>query len=247
MKNLERLTGRAAGFAAVLLLCTGYSLTAYAAVDISPVLVEMSEQQNKQVVRVGNSGETAKSFQVDVVAWSQSDEEREIYTPTDELLAVPPLFTLQPGEQQVVRIGLMRSADADTELSYRIFFTELAPPQLEEKTASGISVRLRFGIPVFVAPLVPVVPGIEFVALRTIDKHTFMELKNTGNVRVKVNEVRYQAPTSLKKEVSQAVFYLHPGKTGFLPLENSGQNVGGTVELVTDTAGIIEYALSGPQ
>lgn len=222
-------------------------MTALAGIEISPVLLEMSEQQNKQVVRVGNSSETAKSFQVDVVAWSQSDEEREIYTPTDELLAVPPLFTLQPGEQQVVRIGLMREPDADQELSYRVFFTELEPPQLEKKTTSGISIRLRFGVPVFVAPLAPASASIEFVALRTIDNNTFMELRNTGNVRVKVNEVRYQAPTSLDKEVSQAVLYLHSGKTGFLPLEVAGQNVGGTVELVTDTAGIVEYALSGPQ
>ena len=74
-----------------------------------------------------------------------------------------------------------------------------------------------------------------------------MKLKNTGNVRVKVNEVRFQDHTSADKEVSQAVFYLHSGKTGFLPLEVAGQHVGGTVELVTDTAGIIEYALAGPQ
>ena len=247
MKTSERLTGKAAGFAAFLLFCTGYPLTASAAVDISPVVLEMSAQQDKQVVRVGNSSETTKSFQVDVVAWSQSDEEREIYTPTDELLAVPPLFTLEPGEQQVVRIGLMRDADMDQELSYRVFFTELAPPQLEERTASGINVRLRFGIPVFVAPLAPASPDVEFVTLRTIENSTFMELKNTGNVRVKVNEVHYQAPASRDKKVSQAVFYLHPGKTGFLPLDIPDQNAGGTVELVTDTAGIIEYALARPQ
>jgi fimbrial chaperone protein len=247
MKNLERLTGKAVRLAAFLFLFTGYPLTALAGIEISPVLLEMSEQQDKQVVRVGNSSETAKSFQVDVVAWSQSGDEREIYTPTSELLAVPPLFTLQPGEQQVVRIGLMREPDADQELSYRVFFTELEPPQMEEKTTSGISIRLRFGVPVFVAPLAPASAAIEFVALRTIDNNTFMELRNTGNVRVKVNEVRYQAPTSLDKEVSQAVLYLHSGKTGFLPLEVAGQNVGGTVELVTDTAGIVEYALSGPQ
>ena len=83
MKKLERLSGKAAGFAAFLIFCTACPVSAFAGVDISPVLVEMSEKQNKQVVRISNSGETAKSFQVDVVAWSQSDEEREIYTPTD--------------------------------------------------------------------------------------------------------------------------------------------------------------------
>jgi len=247
MKNLERYIRKAAALVALLLFCTGYPLTAPAAVDISPVLVEMSEQQNKQVVRVNNSGDAAKSFQVDVVAWSQSTEEREIYAPTDELLAVPPLFTLQPGEQQVVRIGLMRDADAEQELSYRVFFTELEPPQPEEKTTSGISMRLRFGIPVFVAPLVPASPAVEFVTLKTVEDNTFMELRNTGNVRVKVNEVRFQSHLDVDKEVSHAVFYLHPGKTGFLPLEFSDQDVGGTVELITDTAGILEYAVPRPQ
>lgn len=247
MKNLERYTGKAAGLAAFLLICTGLPFAAMAAVDISPVLVEMSEQQDKQVVRISNSGEAAVSFQVDVVAWSQSTEEREIYESTDELLAVPPLFTLEPGEQQVVRIGLMRDADADRELSYRVFFTELEPPQLEDATVSGINVRLRFGVPVFVAPLAPASPALDFVALREIEDHTFMELRNSGNVRVKINEVRYQAPSSADQDVSPTVFYLHPGKTGFLPLEMSDQDAGGTVELITDTAGNLEYALAGPQ
>ena len=188
-----------------------------------------------------------KSFQVDVVAWSQNDEEREIYTPTDELLAVPPLFTLKPGEQQVVRIGLMRAADPEKELSYRVFFTELEPPEIEEQTVSSVNIRLRFGVPVFVAPLAPAAPGVEFIGLQTIDGHRFMELRNTGNVRVKVNEVHYQSPTSLDKEVSQAVFYLHPGMKGFLPLETGDQTPGGTVRLVTDTAGTLEYVLAGPQ
>jgi len=247
MKNPERYNGKAAGLAAFLLFFSGCPLIAFGSIDISPVLVEMSERQDKQVVRINNSGDTAKSFQVDVVAWSQSESEREIYTPTDDLLAVPPLFTLEPGQQQVVRLGLMRDADADQELSYRVFFTELAPPEMKEETQTGISMRLRFGIPIFVAPLAPASPEVEFVKLQTFDDNTFMELRNTGNVRVKVNEVRYQAPTSPDKDVSQAVFYLHPGKTGFLPLEIPGLSVGGTVELSTDTAGILEYALAGPQ
>jgi fimbrial chaperone protein len=247
MKNFERYTGKAAGFAAFLLFFAGYPMAATASIDVSPVILELSDQRNKEVVRIGNTSDTAKSFQVDVVAWSQSDHEREIYEPTGDLLAVPPLFTLEPGEQQIVRIGLMRGADAEQERSYRIFFTELEPPELEEQTVSGINVRLRFGVPAFVAPLAAAAPGVEFVGLQTIDNNTFMELRNTGNVRVKINEVRYQSPISLDKEVSQAVFYLHPGKTGFLPLDIGDQAPGGTVELATDTAGVLEYVLAGPQ
>ena len=106
--------------------------------------------------------------------------------------------------------------------------------------------RLRFGVPVFVAPLAEVSTGVEFVGLDTVDGHTFMELKNTGNVRIKVNEIRYLAPFANEKEVTPAVFYLHAGMTGFLPVELPGESASGTVELVTDTAGVLEYVLSGP-
>lgn len=246
MKTQERYTGKAAGFAAFLYLLV-FATTSGAAINVSPVLLELSETANKEVVRVTNSSDTPRSFEVNVVSWSQSKKEREIYSETDELLVVPPLFTLQPGQTQIVRIGLMRRAEEAAELAYRVFFTELAPPEIEEQTTSGINMRLRFGVPVFVAPLSPVSSGVEFLGLDTVDGHTFMELKNTGNVRVKVNEIRYLAPFATSKEVTAAVFYLHAGKTGFLPVELPGESANGTVELVTDTAGVLEYELAGPE
>ena len=106
---------------------------------------------------------------------------------------------------------------------------------------------MRFGIPVFVTPLAEVSAGVKFVGLNAVDGHTFMELSNTGNVHVKVHEIRYLAPLATDKAVSQTLFYLHPGKTGFLPVDLPDENAGGTVELVTDTAGVLEYVLSGPE
>ena len=247
MKPNERFTGKAAALAAFLTCLLGSAGVANASVAISPVLIELSEQGTKEVVRVTNTSDAAKSFEVTTVAWSQSEKEREIYADTDELLAVPPLFTLQPGESQNVRVGLMRRASETTELAYRVFFTELAPPEIEEEATTGINMRLRFGVPVFVAPLAEVSTSVEFVGLSIVDGHTFMELKNTGNVRIKVNEIRYLAPFANEKEVTPAVFYLHAGKTGYLPVELPGESASGTVELVTDTAGVLEYVLSGPE
>jgi fimbrial chaperone protein len=247
MKSNERYTGKAAGCAAFLLFLLGCAGVASASVAISPVLIELSEQGTKEVVRVTNTSDAAKSFEVKTVAWSQSEKEREIYAETDELLAVPPLFTLQPGETQNVRVGLMRRASETMELAYRVFFTELDPPEIEEQATTGVSMRLRFGVPVFVAPLSPVSAGVEFLGIDMVDGHTFMQLKNTGNVHVKVNEIRYLAPLATEKEVTTAVFYLHAGNTGFLPVELPGESASGTVELVTDTAGVLEYVLSRPE
>jgi hypothetical protein len=74
-----------------------------------------------------------------------------------------------------------------------------------------------------------------------------MELRNTGNVHVKINEIRYLAPFASNKQITQTVFYLHPDASGFLPVELPDANAGGTVELVTDTAGVLEHELAVPQ
>lgn len=245
MQQTERYTGKAALCAAFLLLFTGFPATAGASISVSPVLLELDQQHSKDIVRVANVSEVTKSFEVNVVAWTQSDQDREIYADTGDLIAVPPLFTLAPGEEQIVRVGLMRAPDADNELAYRVFFTELAPPELEQPTASGISMRLRFGVPAFVAPLAEPAPGIEFTGVQRIDGNVFLGLGNNGNVRVKITEIRFRPPMAENSDSKSAVFYLHPGKSGMLPLTFDDLDMGGTVELETDTAGVLSYVLAG--
>ena len=238
---------KAAKFAAFLLFLSGPCSVALASVNVSPVIVHLSDGHNKDIIRISNGSEQPKSFQVDVVSWSQTKEERESYSPTDDLLVVPPLFTLEAGETQVVRIGLMRGTEMDRELSYRIFFTELAPPQPDSADVTGISMRMRLGVPIFVKPENPALASIDFVQQKTIEGQLYMQLKNTGNVHVKINEVHYQAPTAVDKEVTPTVFYLLPVMTGYLPVTQPNRNTGGTVTLVTDTVGNLEYELAGPQ
>jgi fimbrial chaperone protein len=245
MKNLERYTGKAAVAAAFLFLLAGLPPAATASISVSPVLIELSARHGKDVVRVANASDEPKSFEINVVAWTQSEEQREIYADSGDLVAVPPLFTLEPGGEQVVRIGLMRDPDPETERAYRVFITELAPPEDEARAQSGINMRLRFGVPVFVAPLADGVKAIDFTGLDSIGGHTFMKLANSGNIRVKITEIRYRSPLEEESATSTASFYLHPGKSGLLPLAFPDLNAGGTIELVTDTAGILEYVLAG--
>ena len=239
----ERCIPKAAIIAAFLFLSSGWSAIAVASVDISPVRLDLSNDRNKDTIRFGNGGDETKSYQVDVVNWSQSEGKSDEYTPSDDLLVVPPIFTLEPGEQQVVRIGLMRSADPDTELTYRIFFTELAPAQPDSATTSGVTMRLRLGIPVFVAPNTDSAPNLELVGSQRDRDEMFMRFRNTGKVHVKVNEVQYEAPGLADKTVTPAVFYVLPGQTASLPVSLPHGNAVGKVTLITDTAGKLEYDL----
>ena len=103
----ERYSSKAAVSAALLFFFINAASIAHAAISVSPVRLDLSVTNDKEVIRVSNHEDRQKSYQVEVVAWSQGEGKPEIYAPTDAVLAVPPLFTLQPGDEQLVRVGML--------------------------------------------------------------------------------------------------------------------------------------------
>ncbi len=239
----ERFNRKAALVAAFLLVFGAHLPLTHASISVSPVRVDLTEEHNKDVVRISNQEETAKSYEVEVVAWSQTDERREVYSPTDDVLAVPPLFTLQPGEEQLVRIGMLQDADPSIERSYRMFITELTPPQPEKNQSSGIKMRLRIGIPVFVAPLDLPTATLDYIESMQIEEQLFMRFRNNGNTHVKVTEIQYAAPGLTDKDVTPVALYVLAGQTGYLQVALPDGKPVGTVSVVTDTLGTLEYEL----
>ena len=62
----------------------------------------------------------------------------------------PPIATIAPDKEQIIRVGLRRAPDKERELSYRLFLQEVpAPPK---PGFQGLQVALRVGLPVFVQP-----------------------------------------------------------------------------------------------
>jgi len=240
---IERYNRKAAICAAFLFL-SGISFTAaHASLNVSPVRVNLSDSHTKDVIQITNQEESVKSYQVEIVAWSQTEERREVYTPTEEILVVPPLFTLSPGEEQLIRVGMLTDADANTERSYRMFITEIAPPEPEKIKSTGITMRLQIGIPVFVAPAAAPTTTLEFIDYLQIEEQLFVQFRNSGNTHIKVTEVHYSAPGSADKIVTPAVAYILAGKTGYLPVKLPGDDQIGTVSIVTDNLGTLEYEL----
>lgn len=239
----ERYFGKTAFFAVFLFIFGVYASTALASISVSPVRLDLSEFHTKDVVRISNQEETAKSYQVEVVEWSQTERRQEVYAPTEALLAVPPLFTLQPGEEQLVRIGMLEDADEKTEQSFRVFITEIAPPNPEETQTSGVNMRLQIGIPVFVAPKALPVSTFSPVDSMKIDNKLFLRFRNSGNTHVKVSEVEYKAPGLEEATTTPAAMYVLAGQTGYLPVPSPEGRAVGTVKVVTDSLGILEYEL----
>lgn len=132
----------------LLLLAIG--ATAHAgSFRISPVRVHMHTGQSSAVLRIKNNTDSAAVFQLSGFSWSQKSG-KPVLTPTRELLATPPIFKLSGGAEQIVRVGLRAPRDARREHTYRLMVTQV--PSKQKSGFTGLTINLRFSIPVFIAP-----------------------------------------------------------------------------------------------
>ena len=180
-----------------------------ASLDVDPIRVTFTAQHNITVLTLTNSGDDPTTVQLELVAWSQ-DKGEDVYAPTHDLLATPPIFTVPPKAKQVIRLGLRVKPDAAHELCYRLYLQEV--PQAGAVHGLGVVMALRIGIPVFVEPLAGLKPGLSWTLKRVSDKQLEVSALNNGNSHIQVKQVSLSGPGGAALSISQAAYVL-PGAT----------------------------------
>jgi fimbrial chaperone protein len=240
---LRTAKGRAAILAALPFLFLIQVATA-ASLDVSPIRVKFAAGQRSHVVTVRNTGDADISVQADPVEWSQDSDGIDVYTPAGTLLVVPRIFTIAPGDEQIVRLGRVSAESGDLEGSHRVFFTELAPSRGAGE-APGLSMRLRLGIPVFVAPASEPEPRLDLVSTEQIPGGVAVVLSNQGNVHIQVLDIsgHMVGPDQPEAVSARVTAYLLPGTKREFALRFGQGAVVSSLSVTTDTAGTVEYAL----
>ncbi|QGZ66783.1 fimbrial biogenesis chaperone [Paraburkholderia acidisoli] len=118
-----------------------------ATLQISPVTIEFSPGEVATGLTLRNPGETPVYGQVRVFRWSQANGD-DVLTPATDVIASPPLIEIAPHADQLVRLVRTASAPPAGEESYRLLIDELPPPG--SAAAEGVTIRLRYSVPVFV-------------------------------------------------------------------------------------------------
>jgi fimbrial chaperone protein len=134
-----------------LLVASGGVVCA-ATLQISPVMVELAAGDNASGLTLRNPGDKPLYGQVRVFKWSQANGE-EILAPTQDIVASPPLIQIPAQAEQLVRLVRPSMQPANAEQSYRLLIDEL--PEPDAKLADGVTIRLRYSVPVFVEPAGP--------------------------------------------------------------------------------------------
>jgi fimbrial chaperone protein len=184
MKSIVTATRTVAWIA--LVLCLAAADARAGSFQVNPIRVEVAKGATNAALTVRNDGDDAVVIQASLLSWAQDESGQDVYAPTNEALVTPPIMTIQPGGEQIVRVGLRRAADPQRELTYRLYLAEVPPPPKPGFT--GLQVALRVGVPVFVPPLVPAIRRLEWSAQIAADGAIRLTAQNTGNTHVQVTD-----------------------------------------------------------
>jgi fimbrial chaperone protein len=166
-------------------MCVAVADAGAGSFQVNPIRVDLSRGATNAAITVRNDGDEPVVVQSSIVAWSQENGQ-DVYAPTPEALVTPPIATVPPGGEQIIRVGLRRQADPQRELTYRVYLQEVPPPPKPGFT--GLQVALRVGLPVFIAPLAPPVRHLDWSAQIRPDGAIVLSAQNTGNAHVQVTD-----------------------------------------------------------
>jgi len=210
---------------------------------VYPVSVILNAQKPAGEINLQNDDDAPKVIQIELMEWSQKDGQ-DIYTPSRDLLVNPPVFTLQPGKTQLIRLGLNKPVKNPQELSYRLYINEVPPPPKPGFT--GLQMAMRLGIPVFVEPHQPAKPKLEWQASRNHDGSIKLTVANTGNAHMKLLDFELkEAEQSRALGKENRSFYLLPGQSREISFIPEFDWQGDRLKLSANTGrGLVETALA---
>lgn len=175
----------------VSLIATGllslWHPSTYAGVfSVTPVRIYMGPRDRAVAVTVTNEGDGELVLQADLSVWSQNPEGLDELTPTEDLILAPPIIKLAPNARQVVRLALLKPADASRQLIYRLVMREV-PEVQAAKSGVQVPIALAISMPVFVTP--PVAKREVVCEATRKDARTLEAMcRNTGSAYAQVRE-----------------------------------------------------------
>jgi len=196
--------------------------------SVTPVRLYMTPRDRAIAVTLTNEADTEVVLQADINTWSQKPDGTDELVLTEDLILAPPIIKLAPKARQVVRLALLKPADASRQLTYRMIIREVP----EAQPASGIQVpiALALSMPVFVTP--PAAKRqINCSTSRADAKTVSLQCSNTGTAYAQIREA-----SLMRDKQALARFeggsYILPGASKTISLRGENTVTAGPAQLV---------------
>ena len=223
--------------AAAVLLVPGIA-AAQAALRVEPLMVDVSSPSQSSALTLQNNGTSDITLQLRVYEWSQVNGEDQL-TPTDEVVASPPIARIAPGSNYTIRIArTVGAAPAGPEKTYRLWVDELPPESALRDAGGEVGIRLRFDLPVFFHAT-DGSPNLTWSA-RQEGGNVVLEARNTGQRHARIEGLELRGRGGAEVSFGEGLNgYVLAGSTRrwVAPAGNADALTGGGATVVTGAGG----------
>ncbi len=148
----------------------------------------MKPRDRAVALTIVNEGDTEVALQADVNVWSQKPDGTDELTLTEDMILSPPIIKLAPKARQVVRLALLKPADASRQLTYRLIVREVPEATAPKDRVIQIPISLALSMPVFITP--PVAQRVMACTAARVDAQTLTaSCANSGTAYAQVRQV----------------------------------------------------------
>jgi fimbrial chaperone protein len=171
---------------ALLVLGLGADGARAAQLRVEPILLEMTAPAAAGTLTLHNEQGTEVAVQTRVLRWTLKDG-KESLEPTDDVVASPPIATLAPNAEYIVRVVRVSKVPVRSEESYRVIVDQL--PDLRRQQTRTVNLLIRQSIPVFFRPQ-QLAPARLSWTFREEGGKLLVVATNSGDERVRIASLR---------------------------------------------------------
>jgi fimbrial chaperone protein len=176
-----------------------------ASLHVVPVSVQFAAGQGATTVSLRNDGDQTLRAQVRVFSWSQTGNKDQLDA-SQALVASPPQVEIAPKATQTIRLVRSAKTTPTQEETFRLLIDEIVDPAAAPPT--GVSVQLRYSVPVFVVPSGMKPPKVTVTTSVDGDSLVF-KAQNAGGQHAAISGVMLQGEGG-------TALMLEPGLLGYV-------------------------------
>lgn len=214
----------------VFALLSALAPTAWAgAFSVTPVRIYMTPRDRAVAVTIVNEGDAEVVLQADLSAWTQKPDGTDEQTPTEDIILSPPIIRLAPNARQVVRLALLKPADASRQLIYRMVLREVPEALANQDKTIQLPIALALSMPVFITPP-PAKRNMNCTAARGLAPDLTANCTNSGTAYAQVREILLKRGTLTLARFEGGTYVL-PGAQKFMSLKGESSIAPGAAQL----------------
>lgn len=213
-------------------------------ISVFPTTLILEEKGQISSLTIRNESNRSGTYELAGYLWTQVDGEDRLSLDRSFIVS-PPVVTLRPGEERIVRVGLIdKRQGGPEERAYRLRISELPDPAAPAD--ANLNVRLQIILPVF-APGLNDDLLLDFSADRSGDDRICLHVTNQGATHAKLVWVAPATSGARKAPMQKYILAKSQGDlcVDDLPDVGSAVLVGVTSAYRTDIRSY-EIALAGP-